>query len=362
MNYRDLCISVVNRIYFTHNPDKTNDVQELFEKYKGREKELVELICKKYNVSNEELKQYAEEYKSVFNNKPQTKNIAKVLLISFAILVSALLTYLWYNHSNENSSNNTETAKIENTSNISIEATEEQQKVISRFWSHVDTHLDFETINPSITDWLYNISKELSNGDNTDAKGRMNNIKNDEVFQDLIFLRLYEKYSNDKEEMRKVLNAMCQGYEMANPVSDYIFKKYANDSRLSLKSNSIDNSPNQKSDKEMILNALRNPVENELKQEVKFVVNSLKTCQNYAIFMGKPVKKNCNEIDYSNTEYQKIINDGAFDDGIQAILFYDGSKWLVKEYVIGATDSPLLEWVEKYQLYDCKKEFGFVIE
>lgn len=108
-----------------------------------------------------------------------------------------------------------------------------------------------------------------------------------------------------------------------------------------------------KKQRKPILNALRAPIQNELKQNVKFVVQKLAVCQNWSIVYAKPVQENGAPVDYSKTKHQKWINAGMFDNSIQALLEYNGREWIVVEYIIGATDTPVLEWIEAHNLSDC---------
>jgi len=113
MNYRDLCISVVNRIYSKYNPDKINDIPNLFEKYKDREKELIELICKKYDVPKDEVKEYVDEYKSIFQEPKRTSSTIIVLILLSIISVVFLIIFT-YNNQNEGQIKSNE---IESTAN-----------------------------------------------------------------------------------------------------------------------------------------------------------------------------------------------------------------------------------------------------
>lgn len=131
-----------------------------------------------------------------------------------------------------------------------------------------------------------------------------------------------------------------------------------NNENLPLKGNQSTKNESNKNNRKVILDAIRVPVQNELKQEVKFVVYRLNICNNYAVLLAKPVKMNGSPVEYANTEYQEQINDGVFDDGVQAILNLENNVWVVKNYVIGATDSPVQMWVEQFGLSSCKDEFG----
>jgi len=115
MNYRDLCISVVNRIYSKYNPNKINDIPNLFEKYKDREKELIELICKKYDVPKDEVKEYVDEYKSIFQ-EPKRTSSTKIVLILLSSISVVLLIIFAFNKQNEGQTKNNEIETIAHTS------------------------------------------------------------------------------------------------------------------------------------------------------------------------------------------------------------------------------------------------------
>jgi len=73
-------------------------------------------------------------------------------------------------------------------------------------------------------------------------------------------------------------------------------------------------------ERKAIMDALRIPVEKELKQNVVFVTQSLKVESGWAFLSGKPQQKNGKPVDYSITEYSGRVEDGMFDDNIFALL------------------------------------------
>ena len=98
-----------------------------------------------------------------------------------------------------------------------------------------------------------------------------------------------------------------------------------------------------------ILDALRLPVEKQLKQSVIFKVDHLKVQVGWAFLIGRPQQTDGSAVDYSNTVYHEALEAGAFDDGIVALLQRVGGKWRVKQFVIGATDVPYVDWDKKYR-------------
>ena len=101
-------------------------------------------------------------------------------------------------------------------------------------------------------------------------------------------------------------------------------------------------------ERQAVTDALRLPVQKQLKTKVIFRIDHLKVQDGWAFMTGVPQQPNGNAVDYHGTVYQNAIDAGAFDDGIVALLHKRGGKWQVVKYVIGATDVPYVEWDRKY--------------
>lgn len=101
-------------------------------------------------------------------------------------------------------------------------------------------------------------------------------------------------------------------------------------------------------ERQAITDALRLPIQKQLKTKVIFKIDHLKVQNGWAFMKGMPQQPNGNAVDYHETPYQTAIDAGAFDDGIVALLRKRGRKWQVVKYVIGATDVPYVEWDQKY--------------
>ena len=97
--------------------------------------------------------------------------------------------------------------------------------------------------------------------------------------------------------------------------------------------------------REAILGALRVVAQRDLKQRVRFVVDTLRTANGWAAFSGRPVRPDGGAIDYSHTQYASWIKDGTFDEGILALLQEHGGHWHVVEYSCGTTDYPGDDWL-----------------
>ena len=102
-------------------------------------------------------------------------------------------------------------------------------------------------------------------------------------------------------------------------------------------------------ERKAILDALRVPVEKQLKQPVIFKLDHLMVQSGWAFLLGQPQRPDGAQVDYSGTVYQDAVDAGAFDDGIVALLRNTNGKWRVTQYVIGATDVPYVDWDKKYR-------------
>jgi hypothetical protein len=109
-------------------------------------------------------------------------------------------------------------------------------------------------------------------------------------------------------------------------------------------------SPKQGSaERRAIMEALRVPVERQLKQKTVFVINHLKVKQGWAFLTGRPQQPDGKPINYKKTPYASALEAGAFDDGISALLHQKGKKWVVVQYSIGATDVPWEDWDKRFK-------------
>ena len=102
-------------------------------------------------------------------------------------------------------------------------------------------------------------------------------------------------------------------------------------------------------DRMAIMNALRVPVEKELKQRVQFTINHFKITDSWAFITGEPLNLKNVKPDYAGTSYQKAVDAGAFENNYQALLKKTAGKWKVVTYLIGCTDVCWLEWDKKHK-------------
>lgn len=98
-----------------------------------------------------------------------------------------------------------------------------------------------------------------------------------------------------------------------------------------------------------IMNALRTPVEKELKQKIQFSVNEFKTNGTWAFINGDPQSQSGGRPNYKGTPYQQAINEDMFDNNFQAVLKKTGGRWKVVKYLIGCTDVCYATWWKDYK-------------
>jgi len=101
-------------------------------------------------------------------------------------------------------------------------------------------------------------------------------------------------------------------------------------------------------ERQALMDALRTPVERELRKRVIFKVDHLKVQDGWAFMRGVPLHPDSSPMDYRGTPYQQAIDDGVFDDWICALLRWQRGTWRVKQYVIGATDVVYADWSRRF--------------
>jgi hypothetical protein len=101
-------------------------------------------------------------------------------------------------------------------------------------------------------------------------------------------------------------------------------------------------------ERKAIMDALRTPVERELRRRVIFKVDHLNVQDGWAFMRGAPLQPDGAPMDYRGTPYQQAMDNGAFDDWICALLHRRGGEWRVLQYVIGATDVVYEGWDHRF--------------
>jgi len=102
-------------------------------------------------------------------------------------------------------------------------------------------------------------------------------------------------------------------------------------------------------ERKAILDALRIPVERDLKQKIVFVADDFKVLGNWAFVGGRPQGPDGETPDYSRTQYADQVDSGAFDNNLFALLKKTGGKWKVTTYAIGCTDVCYADWWRRYR-------------
>jgi len=97
------------------------------------------------------------------------------------------------------------------------------------------------------------------------------------------------------------------------------------------------------------MDALRVPVERELKQKIIFAADDFRVSGNWAFLGGTPQTPTGDRPDYSRTIHVGAQQAGAFDNNIFALLRKTGSQWKVVKYMIGCTDVCYLDWAKRYK-------------
>jgi hypothetical protein len=102
-------------------------------------------------------------------------------------------------------------------------------------------------------------------------------------------------------------------------------------------------------ERKAILDTLRKPVEKELKQKIKFVIETLRVQGSWSFVGGVPQSENGSWPDYRATKYQEAIDYEMFDNNIFALLKNTEGEWKVVTYSIGCTDVCYAGWWGDYK-------------
>jgi hypothetical protein len=102
-------------------------------------------------------------------------------------------------------------------------------------------------------------------------------------------------------------------------------------------------------ERKVILDALRIPVERDLKQKVVFVAENFSVAGNWAFVSGTPQGPGGGSPDYRRTKYADAKDSGAFDNNFFALLRKTSGKWKVVTYAIGCTDVCYVDWWRRYK-------------
>lgn len=98
-----------------------------------------------------------------------------------------------------------------------------------------------------------------------------------------------------------------------------------------------------------ILDALRVPVEKDLKQKIQFSVSEFRSNGTWAFLSGEPQNSSGGRPNYRNTRYWEAVQSEAFDNNFFALLKKTGGKWRVVTYAIGCTDVCYADWWKRHK-------------
>jgi hypothetical protein len=101
-------------------------------------------------------------------------------------------------------------------------------------------------------------------------------------------------------------------------------------------------------ERKAILDALRTPIERDLKQPIVFVTDNFKVQGTWAFVGGAPQTPTGGEPNYKGTKYAEAYESGAFDNNFFAVLKKAGGKWKVTTYAIGCTDVCYSDWWRRF--------------
>ena len=102
-------------------------------------------------------------------------------------------------------------------------------------------------------------------------------------------------------------------------------------------------------ERKAILDALRMPVERDLKQKIVFIADNFNVQGSWAFVSGMPQNSTGGDPDYSKTKYAEAIDSGAFDSNFFALLRKTAGKWKVMTFAIGCTDVCYSDWWSRYR-------------
>ena len=96
-----------------------------------------------------------------------------------------------------------------------------------------------------------------------------------------------------------------------------------------------------------ILDAIRDPVEDALHQEVTFQVKHLVVKDGWAFFDGLPLTKAGKKVSYKGTMYEEWVEDA--DEVLWVLLRNKRGRWYIVNKVFFTTDVTWVEWPKYYR-------------
>jgi hypothetical protein len=96
-----------------------------------------------------------------------------------------------------------------------------------------------------------------------------------------------------------------------------------------------------------ILNALRVPVEKQLKQRIVFVTDNFRVQGNWAFVSGEPQTPSGGKPNLKRTIFDG--QEDMFDDNFFGLLKKSGGRWKVVTHALGCTDVCYADWWRRYK-------------
>jgi hypothetical protein len=103
------------------------------------------------------------------------------------------------------------------------------------------------------------------------------------------------------------------------------------------------------SQRKVILNTLRIPIQKELRQRIVFYVDNFNVSGRWAFVSGEPRTRSGRTPNYRGTKYQSAVDADMFDNNFFALLRKRGKRWRIVTYYIGCTDVCYAGWWKKYR-------------
>lgn len=100
-------------------------------------------------------------------------------------------------------------------------------------------------------------------------------------------------------------------------------------------------------ERKAILDALRAPVERDLKQGIVFVTDNFKIKGNWAFVSGRPTTPSGGRPNLKGTRFDG--NEDMFDDNFFGLLKKSRGKWKVVTHALGCTDVCYADWWRRYK-------------
>jgi hypothetical protein len=102
-------------------------------------------------------------------------------------------------------------------------------------------------------------------------------------------------------------------------------------------------------ERKAILDALRVPIEKQLKQKIVFTADQFNVAGNWAFIGGTPQTPEGGQPNYRGTPYQQAQEADMFDNNFFAVLRQTSGRWRVVTFAIGCTDVCYADWWNRFK-------------